>query len=73
MNEARIITESNSPYSALIVIVRKSNGDIRITCDYVRLNAICKISAYAMPLIQECLDTLGNQQSTIFSIFDAFS
>ncbi len=73
LKQARIITESNSPWASPIVLVRKSDGTLRTTCDFRKLNALTKFSAYSMPPIQECLDSLGQQQPKIFSTFDCFS
>jgi hypothetical protein len=73
LKEAGIITESISPWSSPILLVRKSNNTTRAVCDFRKLNSVSKFSAYTMPPIQECLDTVGAQQPKIFSTFDCFS
>jgi hypothetical protein len=73
LKQAGIITESISPWSSPILLVRKSNNSTRAVCDFRKLNSVSKFSAYTMPPIQECLDTVGAQQPKIFSTFDCFS
>ena len=36
--EQGMIEESDSPYAAPIVCVKKRNGEIRLTCDYMSIN-----------------------------------
>ena len=69
--KAGIIRRSQSPYAAPIVVVLKKNGQIRITCDYRRLNEATVIPQTPIPRIDELLDTLGS--ASFFSSFDMMS
>ena len=66
--ERGVIRESTSPYSSPIVLVRKSNGDLRMCVDYRRLNAVTRKDAFPLPRIDESLDALGGAR--IFSTLD---
>lgn len=63
---AGIIRESKSPFSSNIVLVRKKNGDLRMCVVYRQLNNKTKNDAYALPRIEEILDSLsGNSYFTV--------
>jgi RNase H-like domain found in reverse transcriptase/Reverse transcriptase (RNA-dependent DNA polymerase) len=66
-----IIQPSTSPYAAPMVIVKKKNGEIRLCCDYRRLNGITRKDAFPLPRIDETLDALAG--STFFSTLDLAS
>ena len=66
-----VIVPSSSPYAAPIVIVRKKSGEIRMCCDYRRLNAITRKDAFPLPKIEDCLDALGGGK--YFSTLDLAS
>lgn len=55
-----IIEKSNSAWNSPIVLVPKSNGEIRMCLDSRKLNSVTKVDTYPMPLIQEILDSLNN-------------
>ena len=63
-----MITESRSRYASPIVIVRKKNGQIRICIDYQTLNSRTIPDQYAVPLVQEALDSLHG--CNWFSVID---
>ena len=63
-----VIRESNSPWSAPVVIVRKKDGSCRFCIDYRKLNAVTVKDAYPLPCIEENLDTLAG--SSWFSSLD---
>ena len=46
--EQQMIEESDSPYAAPIVCVKKRNGEIRLTCDYRSFNLVTVDNAYGM-------------------------
>jgi len=56
--ETGVIRESSSPYASPVVLVRKSNGKLRICCDFRALNAKTRKDAYPLPRIEEALDVL---------------
>ena len=59
---------SESPYASPIVLVKKKNGDMRMCVDYRALNKITLKDNYPLPVIEDCLDYLGNKK--IFSTLD---
>ena len=65
---AGIIRRSYSPFSSNVVLVRKKNGQLRICIDYRHLNTKTKRDNYALPRIEEILDSL--QGNRLFSVLD---
>ena len=63
-----VITPSNSPWAAPIILVKKKNGEYRMAIDYRKLNAVTKKVAYPLPRIDDLLDTLG--KAKVFSALD---
>ena len=53
-----LIRESSSPYASAVVLVRKTDGSLRLCVDYRALNAKTHKDAYPLPRIDEALDTL---------------
>ena len=49
MLEEKIISPSESPWSAPVVIVKKKNGKFRLCVDYRRLNSVTKRDQYPLP------------------------
>ena len=68
MLDQGIIKQSNSPWMAPAVFVRKKSGEIRLRVDYRALNKTTSQDAYPLPLPDEVQDRLAG--STIFSILD---
>lgn len=65
---AGIIRRSHSPFTSNVVLVRKKNGQLRICIDYRYLNNKTKKDNYALPRIDEILDSLAG--NTWFSVLD---
>eukprot|EP01129_Flabellula_baltica_P006938 TRINITY_DN2653_c0_g1_i5.p1 TRINITY_DN2653_c0_g1~~TRINITY_DN2653_c0_g1_i5.p1 ORF type:complete len:1752 (+),score=245.22 TRINITY_DN2653_c0_g1_i5:186-5441(+) len=66
-----IISYSNSPWAAPIVLVRKSNGKWRFCCDYRKLNKVTIGDSHPIPKIEEIFAQLSG--SRIFSSIDLTS
>ena len=66
--ELGIIEESNSPYAAPIVLVKKGSGDIRLCVDYSQLNRVTIPDAEPMPNQEDLFIKLS--QAKIFSKLD---
>ena len=58
MEKRGIIRPSCSPFASQMVLVRKSNGKLRICIDYRGLNKITIADAFPTPRIVEMIDTL---------------
>ena len=56
--EKDVIQPSTSPYASPIVLVRKKNGQIRMCCDFRKLNKKTRKDAFPLPRIDESLDAL---------------
>uniref|UniRef100_A0A146KYH2 RNA-directed DNA polymerase n=1 Tax=Lygus hesperus TaxID=30085 RepID=A0A146KYH2_LYGHE len=59
--EAGIIEESTSPYSSPILLVPKKNGKMRMATDFRELNSNTVSERFPLPLIQDQLARLSNQ------------
>jgi hypothetical protein len=66
--EKGIARPSHSEYAAPIVLVKKKNGDHRMCIDYRALNKITLKDNFPLPLIDDCIEFLGNKKC--FSIID---
>ncbi|XP_062420887.1 uncharacterized protein K02A2.6-like [Pungitius pungitius] len=66
-----VIQESSSSYASPIVLVRKSDGSLRLCVDYRRLNLKTRRDAFPLPRIDETLDALSGAKS--FSTIDLAS
>lgn len=53
-----IIRPSKSPFPSLVVLLRKKNGKLRLCIDYRMLNERTTKDSYALPRIEEVLDSL---------------
>ena len=68
MLKLEVIEESNSPYAAPIVLVKKKDGTIRTCVDFRKLNSITKFVAEVIPDQEEMMSKLHS--SKYFSKLD---
>ena len=66
-----ITAPSSSPYAAPIVLVRKKSGELRMCCDYRKLNSFTRKDAFPIPRMEECIDALTGAK--YFSTLDLAS
>ncbi|XP_049332151.1 uncharacterized protein LOC125799454 [Astyanax mexicanus] len=66
-----VIQESTSSYASPVVVVRKSDGSIRLCVDYRKLNLKTKRDAFPLPRIDESFDALRGAK--FFSSIDLAS
>lgn len=68
MLDLGVIRKSESPYASPVVLVRKKDGALRFCIDLRKLNSKTVRDSYALPRIEETLDTL--QGAKWFSVLD---
>lgn len=66
--EHNIIEESHSPWSALVVLVRKKDGTHQFCVDYRRLNDVTIKDSHPLPRVDDTLDRLSGAR--VFSTID---
>ena len=71
MISSGVIRPTSSEWSASPVLVRKKDGSVRWCLDYRGLNSVTVKDEFPIPLISECIDTLGGTK--YFSCLDAVS
>ena len=71
LTQAGVVSESQSPWSSPIVVVRKKTGEIRLCVDYRKLNDVTRKDAHPLPRIEDMFDTLSG--SRYFSTLDLAS
>ena len=71
MKEMGVIEPSDAPWASPVVLVRKKDGSLRYCIDYRRINEVTKKDSYPLPLMQDCLASLGGARH--FSTMDLSS
>ena len=64
---------SQSSYNSPVFMVKKKDGSLRIVQDFRKLNQHTVDSKYTIKDIQDCIDTVGRQNSSIFTSIDLTS
>ena len=73
MERLDIIQKSNSPWSAPLLMVKKSDGGYRFAVDFRALNAETATEVAYLPSVRECLDSLaGSQLYTTLDLNSAY-
>lgn len=62
MLELGVVRPSTSPWASPVLLVKKSNGDMRFCFDGRRLNSVTKKCAYPLPLVDHILNKLSGAQ-----------
>ena len=73
MLEQGIIPETDSPWSAPVLLVKKANGDQRMVIDFRKLNTVTVDKFQTLPTMDEIFDCMAEKHPTIFSSIDLFS
>ena len=61
MLENGILSESDSPWSAPVLLVKKANGDQRLAIDYRQLNLVTKDRFQSLPTMDEIIDGMAEK------------
>ena len=73
MERQGVIQKSNSPWSAPLLLVKKSDGSYRFAVDYRSLNAKTATEVAYLPTVRECLDSLaGSRLYTTLDLNSAY-
>ena len=71
MLESGVIEPAQSAWASPMVLVPKPDGSLRFCVDYLRLNPVTIRDSYPLPLMDECIDSLGD--ATLFITLDCNS
>lgn len=68
--KAGIIEESDSPFSSPAFLVKKADGSYRKVVDYRKINAVTEAVFYPLPTLEDCIDLIGQESPSYFSLCD---
>jgi Reverse transcriptase (RNA-dependent DNA polymerase) len=71
MQEIDVIEPASGPWASPVILIPKPDGSVRFCVDYIHLNAVTTKDSYALPRVDDCLDSLGGAK--YFSTLDANS
>eukprot|EP00752_Nemacystus_decipiens_P016839 g15071.t1 len=66
-----LIQLSTSPWRSPLVVIPKKNGDLHVTVNYKKLNAVSELGQQPLPRVDATFDKL--RSAKIFSLFDLTS
>lgn len=66
-----VIRKSTSPWMSPVVIVRKPNGKLRLTCDFRLINKHTMVDSHPLPTVEEMIASMSG--SKLWSQLDAVS
>jgi hypothetical protein len=69
----KVFEECSSPYNSPVFCVPKKRGGLRIVQDCREINKNLYEYTYAIKDVQECIDSIGKSDSSIFSTLDMAS
>ena len=73
MCDGGIISPSNGPWGANVVLAKKKTGEWRFAVDFRYLNSVTRKDSYPIPRVDDCLDALGTDDAKLFSVIDCAS
>ena len=55
-----LICRSKTPWSSLVVLVKKEHGQHRLCFDYRKVNVVTKTDTFPLPLVDDRIGKVGN-------------